>query len=147
MHSLADSISRSILGALRLALLAAPALGLGSCQSTQVSEAEVAAAELWFFPNNKYVSSPRIEFTPAERIKALESYRSLGANTLFAFLIDPEGNVRRVQLLRTSERRVYREEMIATARTMRFNVDPREDLYRCVFYPARWNVNRSFEWL
>ncbi|MHC4378246.1 MAG: hypothetical protein ACYS26_16720 [Planctomycetota bacterium] len=84
---------------------------------------------------------------PAERIKALESYRSLGANTLFAFLIAPDGEIRRVQLLRTNERWDFREEMLATAHTMRFNADPREDLYRCAFQPARWNMNRSFEWL
>ena len=52
-----------------------------------------------------------------------------------------------MSMLRTSERRVYREELLEAARTMRFNPDPREDLYRCVYFPARWNVNRSFEWL
>lgn len=129
------------------ALLACSAILLGACQSVQVTEEELAAAELWFFPHSKYVSTPRIEFTPAERLKALQTYRSIGANTLFAFLVDHNGDIRRVDLLRTTERRIYREEMLATARTMRFNGDPREGLFRCVFYPARWNVNRSFEWL
>jgi len=86
--------------------VAALALALGACQSVQVTEEEARPPSCGSSPTTSTPPRRASRFTPAERRKALETYPKIGANTLFAFLLDHEGNIRRVDLLRTSERRV-----------------------------------------
>ena len=109
--------------------------------------AEVAAATLYFPPQVKRIQEPRFCFDPAERERALQTYRELGADTLFELVVDQEGKVVKARVLRTDERRSYREDMLDHARRFRFTPDREVPGYRAFYYPARYGFDNEFEWL
>ena len=111
-----------------------------------MSDAELQAANLYFSPTVKFAEEPKISFTQAEREKALKAYKSIGANTLFALVVDYEGRVLRSRLLRTKERKEYHEGMLEHIRSVVFAPSSKEDLYRCFYYPINYDLDASFEW-
>lgn len=115
------------------------------CRST-VSDAELQAATLYFSPTVKIVEGPKINFTQAEREKALKAYKGIGANALFALVVDDEGRVLRARLLRTKERKEYHEGMLEHIRSIVFAPSSKEDFYRCFYYPINYKLDASFEW-
>jgi len=127
------------------ALVSLAVLSLG-CHSP-VTQAELDAAELYFFPDFKYVDEPRFEFSAAERRLALDSYRDRGADTLFAFVIDRRGRVVQSRLLRTTVRSEYHESMKEHAEKLGFSEDDGERAYRSFYFPTRYRYNATFEWL
>src|SRR5262245_24825244 len=150
--------------AIRLALALTIILGAG-CASTSntagdgdavsVSSAEVdvaahnqrAEAGLYIFPKYKYVTEPRFCFSAENRQRALDTYRDLGANTLYELIVDRRGKVNRCRLIKTSIRREYEEDVEARGFHFEFNEDKKTKLYRAFYYPVDYDYKVEFEWL
>jgi hypothetical protein len=126
-----------------LALIAT--LLLSGCPS-QVDPAAVREAEVFFPPRFRYVEKPRYCFSAAERERALQEYRAVGADTLFEFVIDGEGKVMQARIVRTDQPRHRHEDIVAHARVMVFSPDAESDLYRAFYFPAQYTYKSEFEW-
>ena len=126
--------------------LCALALGLASgCRASATPE-EVAAATLFFPPVFRYVAEPKWSFSDAERLKALQEYTGQGADTLLEMIIDPEGKVVRVRILRTRIDEIYHEILIEHARAFTFSAESESGHYRTFYYPIEYRLNHQFEW-
>lgn len=130
-----------------IAVLTLLYVGLPSCMSPAATPAEIEAATLYFPPTVKIVDEPRFSFSSAERQKALETYREVGADTLFEFVIDDEGQVVRSRLVRTNVKRVYRESLEDHAERLVFSGDGGSGRYRAFYFPTDYDMNPTFEWL
>ena len=122
------------------------ALAVSSCV-TQEADPSVANAELYFPPNFRYVAEPRFCFRPAERRRALDVYRELGADTLFEIVIDPEGKVRKARLLRSSVDRDYHDDVESHARQLVFTPELTTELYRAFYFPVTYSRQAEFQWM
>jgi len=111
------------------------------------SAAEVAAATLYFPPEVRRIDEPRFCFSAAERERALQEYRSDGSDTLFECVIDDQGKVKKVRLLRTHVNRVYHQDMLNHARWFVFTPDLKGQGYRAFFLPMKYRFDATFEWI
>ena len=101
---------------------------------------------LYFAPAMKYVDEPRFSFTDQERRYALQEYRTDGSNTLFEFVIDSQGKVKKSRVVKTSVKREYRDTLENHARGMVFSKDSESDRYRAFYYRVDYDFNANFEW-
>ena len=107
----------------------------------------VASAEVYFPPKFEYVQQPAFCFSPAERERALQECKKMGANTLFEFVVDNGGKVRQARVVKTSLWSDRVEAMESHARMMVFSADPRNDRYRAFYYPVNYTYESTFEWM
>jgi hypothetical protein len=128
-----------------LALLASVLL-VSACQTPLDPEA-VRNAELYVPPRFKYVEKPVYCFTPEERERALQEHRKLGSNTLFEFVIDSQGEVRKVRFVQTYQPAHRHEDILAHARMMVFSPDAESGRFRAFYFPAKYSYNTEFQWL
>ena len=132
---------------MKTTLIASTALALlFSCQSP-VTEAQIQEAELYFPPKVKYLSEARFSFSTAERKKALLNYTKHGADTLFEFVIDRQGKVKKARLLKTRVKKVYHEDLEIHAEGMEFSEDDGPAPYRAFYYPTDYTFRPTFEWV
>jgi hypothetical protein len=129
------------------AVLLAASLALATSCEAPVTAEELERATLYFPPQFKYVEEPRFCFTRAERERALKEYKQVGADTLFEVIIDNEGTVKKVRLLRTHVRKDYHDFMLEHARWFLFTEDPGSEMYRAFYYPIVYDFEAEFEWL
>jgi hypothetical protein len=128
-----------------LALLSTVLLSAG-CKSHLDPDA-VRSADLYFPPRYKYVEKPVYCFSAEERERALQEYRTLGSNTLFEFVIDSEGLVRKVRFVQTYEPSHRQQDILAHARAMVFSPDAESDKFRAFYYPVKYDFKSEFQWL
>ncbi len=129
-----------------LALIATLTL-LSSCETPPVDPVAVESAQVYFPPRFRYVAEPRYGFSPAERERALREATKLGVNTLFEFVIDSEGVVKKARLVRTDLWRNRHEAMENHARVMVFSKDPDKEMYRAFYFPMNYTYESEFEWV
>jgi hypothetical protein len=127
-----------------LALLPLLALVSGC---TSIPPEAVEHATLYFPPQFKYIDEPRYCFSPAEREKALQTYRKKGADTLFELVIDSQGKVKKARLLRTHVDTIYHEDMENHARSFEFTKDTEGHRFRAFFFPTKYKHESTFEWI
>lgn len=108
-----------------------------ACKS--LTDEEVKKANLFFPPTIRYVEEPRFCFSAAERERARKECLAQGADTLFEFVVDKEGRVVKVDILRTHVHRDYREDMMAHAQGFQFTQNTKNEMYRAFFYPTKYN--------
>lgn len=123
------------------------ALAPSSACRASASPEEVARATLFFPPVFKYVDELRWSFSDAERLRALQEYIRKGADTLFEVVIDADGKVRRMRIVRTPVDEIYHEFVLEYARGWEFSPDERRDSYRAFYYPVEYRFRAQFEWL
>jgi hypothetical protein len=128
-----------------LALIASILLVSG-CQSPLDPDA-VRNAELYFPPRFKYVEKPVYCFTAEERERALQEHRQIGSDTLFEFVVDSQGQVRKVRLVQTYQPSHRHEDILAHARSMVFSPDAESDRYRAFYFAAKYAYNSEFQWV
>ncbi|MEM1451414.1 MAG: hypothetical protein AAGI22_20025 [Planctomycetota bacterium] len=116
------------------------------CAITATDE-EIAAATLYVPPNFKYLDKARFSFSVAERERALQAFERSDADTLFEFVVDPQGNVERVRIVKTHVRRDYQPGMVDNARFWTFGADPTSERFRAFFVFMEYSVNPEFEWI
>lgn len=122
----------------------------GGCQlpsTPPVDAAAVKNAELYFPPRFRYVAEPRFCFSPAERERALQEWQRRGANTLFEFVVDNRGKVRKSRVVKTNLWADRVEPMEEHARVMVFTADPKNEGFRAFYLAANYTLERTFEWL
>jgi hypothetical protein len=111
------------------------------------SDAEIAAATLYFPPEYRCIDEERFCFSVAERERALQAYRQDGADTLFELVIDAQGRVKKARLLRTHVRREYHQDMVDHAYRFEFTSEAKCEGYRAFFFPIRYQFESTFEWV
>ena len=129
-----------------LALLAALSL-LPGCTTPPVDPVAVENAEVYFPPRFQYVAEPRFCFSPAERERAIQESKRMGVDTLFEFVIDSEGVVKKARIVRTDLWRNRHEAMENHARVMVFSKDSNREMYRAFYFPTNYTYNIEFEWV
>lgn len=130
---------------LSIALLCQTALigGLIGCRSPSAAEidaAEVDAAELSYYPSFRSTSAPKFAFTAAERDRARRDFRHLGAEVLAEAVVDADGRIVRLRLVRTSLGRDNREAIEDRLKDFRFAPDEDGTGYRGFLWPVRFNL-------
>jgi hypothetical protein len=128
-----------------LTLLSAVLLAAG-CKSTLDPEA-VQNADLYFLPRFKYVEKPVYCFSAEERERALQEYRKTRSNILFEFVIDSEGQVKKVRFVQTYEASHRQQDILAHARSMVFSPDAESDKFRAFYYPVKYDFESEFQWM
>lgn len=106
----------------------------------------VRNAEIWFPPRFRHVETPDYCFSAAERERALQEYRQLGADTLFEIVVDSAGKVRRARLVKTNQPAHRHENMVSHARAMTFSPEAESDQYRAFYYPTQYTYESEFDW-
>jgi hypothetical protein len=127
--------------------LALIATGLLVSGSTSVDPAAVQNAEVYFPPLFRRVEKPRYCFSAAERERAVQESRRIGAETLFEPVVDREGKVEKARLVRTDQPKHRQEDILAHARVMVFSPDAESDRYRAFYFPTQYGYESTFEWL
>jgi hypothetical protein len=129
----------------RALVLALTAILLSGCETTD--PAAVQNAEIFFLPRFRYVDEPRFCFDAAERERALQEYKKLGADTLLEFVIDNQGHVRKTRLVKTDQPKHRHEDIVAHARVMTFTEDPESSQYRAFYFPMEYTYKSEVEWV
>jgi hypothetical protein len=119
---------------------------LTGCRAAATPE-EIAAATLFFPPVFKYVEEPRVDFSDAERLRALEECKRQGGDTLFEWIIDADGVVRRARSVRTWVDEIYHDVVLEHARRFEFSGSEQREMYRAFDYPLEYRFQSRFEWL
>ena len=108
--------------------------------------AAVQAAEVYFPPRFKYVAEPQYCFSPAECKHALLECAKRKADTLFEFVVDSDGKVKKARLVKTQQPSDHEEVMLEHARVMVFSADAESKLYRCFYFPVKYTYSSDFKW-
>jgi len=137
---------RSSMGTRALVLLLVLALSALSACRAAVTEEQLREATLYVPPEFKYVAEPRFSFSPAERQLALQFASRNELDTIFELVIDSEGRVQRVRLVRTTHPERRHEDMLVHARGFVFSKGAQPGLYRAFYYPLDYSMRLSFEW-